>query len=131
MKLAISLTICSSLTQATHLRTNVPPQAFGYAHSGTSTTSNTVQSSVSVSSPNPTILSSSTSAPSTTTQSMENIYDQSPRFKQTTSTTTAAPKNGFGYQTYYHSHHDVPSDRIANTKKMNATLSDPHFLRHF
>jgi hypothetical protein len=139
MKAVTFILATAHITSSTHLRSTVPAEAYGYAHaddaSAAATSSSTTTTILPQSSADSLSSSSSTSLLSTTSNhnvnlenSMEHLYDQSPRFKSTQEQTSpAARNNGFGYNSYFHAHHNVPADRVAAQTKVNAKLSDPHF----
>ena len=132
-KVVVALLISTS----TGANLRVPYEAFGYAHADSST-STTNPSSLSSSVPadsidgmNAMAPSSMSSTPNPTTNppalehSMENIYDQSPRFKATATTTVASGAGSFGYNTYLHTHHHLPADQVANQQNMAQALKNP------
>ena len=132
-KVVVSLLISTS----TGANLRVPYEAFGYAHADSST-STTNPSSLSSSVPadsidgmNAMAPSSMSSTPNPSTNppalehSMENIYDQSPRFKATATTTVASGAGSFGYNTYLHTHHHLPADQVANQQNMAQALKNP------
>ena len=134
LKKVVALCLISTTTGA-NLR--VPYEAFGYAHADSST-STTNPSSLSSSVPadsidgmNAMAPSSMSSTPNPSTNppalehSMENIYDQSPRFKATATTTVASGAGSFGYNTYLHTHHHLPADQVANQQNMAQALKNP------
>jgi len=134
MKKVVVFLLISTTTGA-NLR--VPYEAFGYAHADSST-STTNPSSLSSSVPadsidgmNAMAPSSMSSTPNPSTNppalehSMENIYDQSPRFKATATTTVASGAGSFGYNTYLHTHHHLPADQVANQQNMAQALKNP------
>ena len=135
MKNAVVALCLISTTTGANLR--VPYEAFGYAHADSST-STTNPSSLSSSVPadsidgmNAMAPSSMSSTPNPSTNppalehSMENIYDQSPRFKATATTTVASGAGSFGYNTYLHTHHHLPADQVANQQNMAQALKNP------
>jgi len=134
MKKVVVFLLISTSTGA-NLR--VPYEAFGYAHADSST-STTNPSSLSSSVPADSIDGMNAMAPSSMSStpnpsanppalehSMENIYDQSPRFKATATTTVASGAGSFGYNTYLHTHHHLPADQVANQQNMAQALKNP------
>jgi hypothetical protein len=129
MKAGLAVALLSTLSSGSNLR--VPYQAYGYAASADSTSTNyndkLPDSAISGETSSLTIVNDQSKGMHNTPgleHSMENVYDQSPRFKAQQESTVSAGET-YGYNTYFHSTHNVAEDRINDDRKLNQKLMNP------